>query len=264
MADGNDLFQKTDDPAPVTEPTPVSPEKNYLEDLVGEGKKYASVEDLARSRIEADQFIERLKGENQGIREELKTRATLEAFMDRMEQQKPVSQVAENQQSTTQNTPPAENAGEQISQEKLESLLEKKLSEREQQSTQTRNLQQVTEQLQKHFGADFQRHLKQKASELGLGEDFLDGLAKTQPRAFTALLGIDGEPSQKPEDQMFNQTAPVTQQNTTAQRLGTPVGLKNKAYFDKIKRDDPDRYWSVSVQNELHREALAQAEDFYN
>src|SRR5690606_26975993 len=56
---------------PVTEPTPApvtTQEQAAIDLLVGEDKKYKTVEDLAKSRLEADEFIERLKRENAEMR----------------------------------------------------------------------------------------------------------------------------------------------------------------------------------------------------
>lgn len=47
------------------------PQDNYVEQLVGEGKKYASVEELAKGTLHANQFIETLKTEKQELEEKL-------------------------------------------------------------------------------------------------------------------------------------------------------------------------------------------------
>ena len=73
----NDIFA-------VTNGNPVTPNGNApatpvdLTELVGEGKRYATVEALAKGRLDADAFIEQLKRENAGLREDLSTRLTAE------------------------------------------------------------------------------------------------------------------------------------------------------------------------------------------
>src|SRR4029450_8159059 len=62
----------------------VDPNKNYLEELVGEGKKFKTPEDLARGKAESDSFIERLQKELHGLRNELKSRLQLEEVVDRI------------------------------------------------------------------------------------------------------------------------------------------------------------------------------------
>ena len=49
---------------------PVATTGNPIEELVGEGKKYRSVEDLAKAYKNADQFIETLKTEKRTLEEQ--------------------------------------------------------------------------------------------------------------------------------------------------------------------------------------------------
>jgi len=45
--------------------------KTSLEELVGEGKKFKTVEDLAKGKLEADSFIAQLEGELKGVKGDL-------------------------------------------------------------------------------------------------------------------------------------------------------------------------------------------------
>ena len=47
---------------------PTPPVADPLQELVGEGKKFKSIEDLAKSKVEADRFIDKLKSENDALR----------------------------------------------------------------------------------------------------------------------------------------------------------------------------------------------------
>src|SRR5688572_12541162 len=55
---------------------------SILEQLVGEGKKFADAEALAKCKAESDAFIETLKREQAELRRELDTRLSLEDFLD--------------------------------------------------------------------------------------------------------------------------------------------------------------------------------------
>lgn len=258
---GNDLFQDDTTSAEPVAPT-VPTEANYLEQLVGEDKKFKSAEDLARGKAEADLFVERLKGELQGLRDELKTRTSLEEFMDKMNTKQPEDAPIAPQ--PTNQEPPAEPAdiAKNMSPEQIESLLEQKLTQREQEINQARNLEEVKGKLQKHFGEDYQTNLKAKALELGLGEQFLEDLAKSQPKAFSHLLGLDSEPA---TPSPVSESPPVlaNQQNTAASFNQSNIGQMKFNDFEKIRKSDPDTYWSPTVQNKMHKLAIAQGEDFY-
>ena len=45
-------------------------EGSILDALVGEGKKYANLEELAKGKAEADSFIDKLKDENSDLRKQ--------------------------------------------------------------------------------------------------------------------------------------------------------------------------------------------------
>src|SRR2546426_10450626 len=73
-------------------PPEVDPNKDYLAELVGDGKKFKTSQDLARGKFEADQYIEVLKRRQDEMRadylkisEESKTRATLDDLVKRLE-----------------------------------------------------------------------------------------------------------------------------------------------------------------------------------
>jgi hypothetical protein len=256
------IFDEGNTETPV-EPTIPLPQGDYLNALVGEDKKFKSVEDLAKGKLESDQFIQRLQQENEGIREELKTRVTLQEFMDQMNQQaKQVPQKAAEETPSAFEQAPAEPQKSGISPEDLESLLEKKLSEREQISNSQRNLKQVTAKLNEVFGPSYISEVKKKAAELGVGEKFFDNLAKTQPNAFLKLMDVN---ESTPVHRVADGSPPASQVNTSANTSNFGSSTKrNMAYYDKIRESDPNRYWSSSVQNEMHNEALKQGEEFFN
>lgn len=266
MGDNSDLFTSPTTPVETTplEPTPAPSEHNYLEDLVGEGKKFKSPQDLARGKYESDQFIERLQGELSGIRDELKTRMTLEEFMTNMASEtKPSESQQPNNQTPNSGEPAVEPSKSTISPEDIESLLDSKLSQRDAERQVSNNLETVRNQLVQHWGPNYKSSLEQKAAELGLGEAFLNDLAQKQPTAFIKLVGIEGTPSQT--ETLFDGTAPNSSVNTSS--LVNPQnssGRKDQNYYKKLKDSNPDAYWSVSIQNEMHNEAQKQGESFFN
>jgi len=50
--------------------------------LVGEGKKFASIEALAAGKAESDKFIEQLQGELKGLRTDLDKRLSQEEILE--------------------------------------------------------------------------------------------------------------------------------------------------------------------------------------
>lgn len=224
-----------------------------LEDLVGDGKKFKSIEDLAKGKLESDRFIAQLQQELKGIREELNTRITLTEFMDNFKN----SNTQPNQPSgDNQDRPGGESTA--LKPEDLRKLLDEELAKREQVNVARQNLNTVKQRLSEAFGPNYATRLENEAQKLGVTKEFLNNMAASTPSAFLRLVGVDA-PAQKVNEDIFSPP--------TSQRTGTPLGngtVKNKAYFDKIRQTDPKAYWTPAVQNELHREAARQGEAFFN
>ena len=234
-------------PDPVSQ-THTSESDNPLESLVGEGKKFKSVEDLARGKMESDKFIAQMQREQQELREELNKRLTVEEVLAKIEErQKRSSAPVDDEDYTKSNS--SEDRGVDMS--AIEKLVESKFNEAQSMADQRRNMQSVKNIMRERFGADYIRVMESKLEELGVGKDWANGLAATQPKAFLGLMGAPTKPS-------GDVTAPPQ-----SQMRSTPsTGHKTMADFDKLRREDPARYFSKDVQMEMHRLALANPDEF--
>lgn len=169
-----DLFTPTD-------PNAIDETKDYLTELVGEGKKFSDVSALAKGKATSDAYISNLEQEMAELRRELSTRATVADVIDKMR---------------TQGTPPEHNRNTnpdepdgKFNPEDINKLVEQHLAQATQAQREASNFDLVTQELQRQFGPDFQRHLNQKLSELGLDKVVATNLARTQPKAFLKLFG---------------------------------------------------------------------------
>src|SRR5688500_15910791 len=100
----NDPFEAGDDNNLQDFGSQFDQDKDYFSELVGEDKKFKTPADLARAKAESDAFIERLKQENSGLRNELKTRTTMEDFMKTIKESRPTEQPVDNQAQQQQDT----------------------------------------------------------------------------------------------------------------------------------------------------------------
>lgn len=168
-------------PAPVVPQAPQVPD--HLKDLVGEGKKYASVEDALKSIPHAQAHIQRIEDENKRIRDELARAAaaeeTYKKLMDSMNQDPPA-------------TPAAPMGMDEAS---VADLLERKLAEREMMKEQTANVTRVKDALVGKYGDKAQEVYEAKAKELGVGVSFLNDIVRRSPKAAEELFGIKAAPS---------------------------------------------------------------------
>lgn len=236
------------------EPTHSAPpeleDKDYFSELVGEGRKYADPQTLARSRIEADRYIEQLKTENAGLREDLGSRIKLEEFVDRLNQREP-----------PQAPQPQDGEGRRVDDtavtpEDLDRIVDTRLTEREKAASRKQNLAKTKAELQKQLGPNYASKVKEIGSGLGLGEAFLNDVAATSPDAFLKLVGL----TEQPRQELF-EAPPRSNVNTAGFK---PQGsAKNFAYYEALRKKDPNTYWRPTTQNEMFREAHAQQEAFY-
>ena len=141
------------------------PAEIKLEDIVGEGKKYATAEDLAKAYGNADSFITKMKAENAELRVKSEAKIQAEDFLKKLtEKQDPTDPT---------NNAPAQDPSKDNGQVDFEALLEQKLKERDSASSAKVNQQKVMEALTTKFGSRAAEVFQAKAKELNTDLDVL-------------------------------------------------------------------------------------------
>lgn len=251
------LFESNGKTTPV-----IDPNETYYDKLVGEGKKFKDNEALAKAKAEADAFILRLQNEAEELRKDLNTRLTVEQIIEKTANGQ--NNLEPNQQGLNNQTPPK--TEEKQNTVDIEKLVNDKLAEAELKRVQNSNLTLVRETLENEWGNDYVTRLKEKASELGLGESFLQNLAMDQPKAFLKLIDV-GIDSKKPAN---NQSAnrlfvpPSSNERTNTNSFSPSNTDRTKSYYDKLKATNPSEYWSPSTQNQMHQDAIRIGERFFD
>lgn len=233
----------------------VDPEKNYLEDLVGEGKKFKDERELARAKVESDAFITRLQGELQGLREDLTKRASIEDFLDQMKSLNERPGVEPNRPNHGEEDEHKTHSGP--SQEDLEKLIEQKVSQLEKINKAQENFNLVRQKMQELWGEDYPQRLAAKARELGLGESFLNNLAREQPKAFLKLVDV----AQDKAPDLFNRRSSVDSSKLLSQQ-GT--SSETYSYFEKMRTENPKEYWNPRTQNQMFKLAKENPDKFFD
>lgn len=248
------LFEGEDTQAPVLDPN-----RDWLEEYVGEGKKFRDAADLARGKAHSDVFIARLQKEMEGLRQELTTRLKLEEFMDRMNSNN--STVGNGQITQTTATATSDGtANTALSPDDIEKVVEQKLRAKEQELRTQQNLSLTKEKLVEAFGENYAAELENRVSTLGLSKDLVNQLAKQEPRALFAMLGLSGQQTAQRE---LLPSAPRGNVNTAGMGLAAPAEKTYKDY-EKLRKQNPGEYWSTKVQSEIHKQALKLGERFYS
>jgi hypothetical protein len=235
----------------------IDPAKNYLQELVGEGKKFKTPEELARGKAESDAYIKTLERGRDELRQDyLKMR---EESVARAKLEDLIGQLESKQQ---QPTPPAntQNAGENIQPQwdskQIESLVSSKIQEHELTRKQEQNFNTVRSKLQERYGNNYQAILKQQIDGLGLTEDFINTLARQHPTVLFKTLDLDS-----PARTENFQTPPRPGSPSTS---FNPQGPKERtwSYYQELKKANPKAYYDPKTQVQMHHDAIELKEKF--
>lgn len=200
-------------------------------ELVGEGKKYKTLEALASAVIHKDEFIETLKNENKEARDKLEDFSKADkVFKDLTE-------------SKTVTTPTAAMTPEQIQQ-----LVTSTVQQTEQQKVEQSNIKKANDELVNKLGSleKATEYLNNKANELGLSVDFLMTTAAKSPSAFMNVLGVDEQ-----KTTASNNVMESTKNTQSISNFNTGANTNSKEYFDEIRKNNKAQYYSAKVQNAI-------------
>lgn len=230
-----------------TAPVVVNPPAEVSADqLVGEGKKYKTPDDLAKAKLHADTHIERLTQELEALRTDLNTRITLEEFMTKVSSPNNVAPVVDPTPSTV-----APANADNLTAEKVQEILD----QRDAQKTRAANTEYVKNELSKKFGGDYLNNLNAKTQELGLTPAQVQTMAATAPKALLALFGTTAAPVPP------GRTAPPT--SAYDPNRGPQVSNDRDAqFYKKLLKENPREYWSRETQIRMHDDAMRLGANF--
>lgn len=223
----------------------VDPAKDYLPELVGEGKKFKDASALARGKTESDLFIKKLQGELSELREHLGKQKSIEEFMTEFKKANPPADPE-----------PSGKAGETPkTPEDLESVVEALLSKKAEALQIAENTKTVREALAARFGADAPLIVEAKAKELNMSIKDMEVLAQKNPKVFITLIGAD-KPLEKPAPSVFANSSVTSHPSNKSER--------NQKFYEDLKKSEPKKYFSSVVQLQMMKDALALKDRFYS
>lgn len=225
--------------------TNVIPE-NPLEALVGEGKKFSTAAELARAKIEADNFIEQLKRENAEYRKEVQEKITMDEFLTKVR-----SEVLPKEQTPEGRVPP-QNSEPDSKQVDLEKLVQAAVEKREAYNKSQGNTQLVEAELTRQWGEQAAQKLQQKARELGMSLDKFKEIAQTSPDAFYTLVGLNK-----------TQAAPLVSPPTSrGAPMQTQTGVRDQKHWEQVKASNRAYYFSQEGRMAQYKDMMANPEAF--
>jgi hypothetical protein len=234
MTEQNDPFKTANEP-------------NYLAELVGEGKKFATIEDLAKGKWHSDTMIETLKAEIEVERQKANNGANVKALLDELKRAQGNNDDTNGQPNgQSQENPTPVNVEEIV----LETLKKSKLEE-----TIQSNKNKVINKITEVWGADAGKELKRSADALGISVTELNDIAQKSPEAFFRLTGLDADRTPS-----SGTTVP-----TSTVRLGGPASkVRDAKFYRELKQSNPKLYNDPKTKVQMHRDAIDLGEAYFN
>lgn len=240
-----DLLQSNGDQTEALDPN-----KNYLEQLVGDNKKFKDAEALAKGKFHSDETIKLLErrlddltADYQRVATETKDKATLKELIDQLST-KPSSELPP---ANGNNQPP-------IDLKDIEKLVSTKMQETETARVEQRNLDTVKNKLTERFGPNYQSAVKQQIDSLGLSSEDFHSLAKRSPAALFRTLGVD------------QQTEGFQAPPRSSQRSDNfaPTGAKKRtwSYYQELKKKNPELRTDRNIAIQMQKDAIELGEEF--
>ena len=226
MADNSLFSNKEDDSNNQNE---LSGEDS-LKLLVGEGKKYATVEDMAKGMVHGQTHITKLESEATTLREDAQKQTSIDEILAAINADKGSNQHSEQQQQEDQPAAKPDTVD-------IATQIKTALAEQAQTTSAEANVQQVTSSLSKSLGARANEVYSRVGKELGVN---LDELSKTSPEAVirlctgqqTVITSNTGDLAQSQHNHVLTQqtlTSELTYQGI--QELNAKGGLSREQKF---------------------------------
>lgn len=230
--------------------TPVDISTNVL---VGEGKKYATVDDLAKAYYNADSFIETLKEENRALRDQVSRVAELDATLDRMQAK-----------ASSLNTPREEEVqGVPVDASSIAEMVEQTLTKREAENVLKNNMKLADEKLRAVFGDKAKEVFTSQTSNPAL-RNTLTTLAQTDPDAFVNYfvnaVGIKKQESTSVVDGV-SKVNTVNLASVYGNRANDP---DTRDYYAHLRKTNPTLYYSQDVQIKMQKAALNNPQKYFS
>jgi hypothetical protein len=181
--------------------------------LVGEGKKYATVEDMAKGMVHGQAHITKLETEATTLNENAQKQTSIDEILAAINADKGQQQPPEQQ------TPPDQIV--KAPEVDIATQIKNALAEQAQTTNAATNVQQVTNSLSKSLGVRADEVYSRVGKELGVN---LDELAKTSPDAVIRLC--TGQQSVAPQTgdlQQSQHNHVLTQQTLTSELTQTGI-----------------------------------------
>ena len=195
-----------------------------LSEFVGDGKKYATVEDALKSVPHAQAHIATLEKTLNEMRDDLAQRDTAQGLLDK---------ILESKNSGDADTKPT------IDENRLEELVSNIVQNNSLTQERAANIASTEEAVKKIHGDNSPTWVAERASEVGVGVEVLKDVAARSPDAFYKMVGLDINNGVVSDGLGVNGSV-----NTDAlQNVSNEAQPHTYEWYQKMRADNPSQYW---------------------
>lgn len=248
------LLEQTDGDLPQ-----IDESKNYLEELVGEDKKFKTTEDLAKGKALSDNFIKILESRLDAAREEFKkvrdeniAGPKLQELIDKNE--------AILQQLTSRKEP---NSNEDLNKgaydpKQFEDVMDSKIQQAKQRDREDSNFKLVQDKLTERFGKTYPNFLQEQAKELGLTDIEVNQMARKNPSLFIKTFDLNA-----PKNDDNFQTPPKSSLRSDNFAPRTPKA-RTMSYYNDLRKKDPNAWFDPKIAVQMDKDSQALGNAFFD
>lgn len=204
-----------------------------------QGVDLEKYEALRQRDEHAQKHIQRLESENSELRDKvvdlennLANATTLDEALKRISNQ-------------------GENQSESFARADVAQVVEEVLGQKQTASRMDSNWQEVVSDLTKVYGdwktADLK--VQERAQELDISLEEATTMARNNPKAFRTLFNL--QPQQQTSNPAGSHGAGAQGQRGVSSHPGQVL---NKEYYSNLRKNDPNKYWSVDTQAQMRRD----------
>lgn len=207
----DNIFETQADPAqvaPVVVPSNIPVLPPEVAALVGEGRKYATVEAALAAVPHAQNHISKLEQELATLRSDLEKRKTTQELLEALK-------------TTTPETVPQSQG---VGQEQIAQMVEQMMQQNEKKKSAQANLEQVTSKFKEVYGDKAKDELAKLSMTSGLPVEELSRMAAIAPQSVLQLAGLTNKQAISPAKTtgtINTQVTPGTHQAISAKVEGT-------------------------------------------
>lgn len=228
--------------------------KDYLEDLVGEDKKFKDVKALAKGKAYSDAHIailekrfDALSEDYLKLKEQNDAGAKLQDLLDKLEkQQLPSRDLTPN--NSNEDTKP------KLGLDEVESLVSSKILQHEQTQREAENYRRVETKLLEQYGSDYKNVLRRKAKDLSISDDEVNSMARKNPTLFLKTFDLEAK-----HGTTF-QAPPKSDISFTPK----PAEKRTWSYYLKMKEKDPKAWLDKKIAIQMEKDSQALGREFFD